>query len=314
MNLFAIPPFSSAVRSFAAIVAIGLAVFCEAGAQPGENESGLLLSSKTVNTGQLPTAAPGDMVKVDVYDEPSVSGVFSVNASGDILYPLIGRIPVAGSDSAGIGAHIEQLLEADYIRDANVSISITKTEVSTANVLVFGGVRTPGQVAYPKEDPIELIKAITERGGFTENAIRDSIEIQRADDSGLTTHRVNLAANESFQLQNGDVVVVKEKVITPIVATPVKKPVGYVIVIGQVTRPGKVEVDLAQPTSLVTAIAMAGDFTRLARKSKVTITRRVNAEGGKKAFTVDVGDIINGKANPFQVYPGDTIYVPETRF
>ncbi len=304
--------FSFTGWSLAVAVVIGICVPCQA--QLDVTDSEAAIASKTVHTGVLPSAAPGDIVKVDVYDEPSISGVFSVNASGDILYPLIGRIAVAGSDSAGIGIQIEQLLEADYIRDANVSISITKTEVSTGNVLVFGGVRTPGQVAYPKEVPIELIKAITESGGFTEHAIRDSIEIQRADESGLTTHRVNLAANESFQLKNGDVVVVKEKVVAPIIATPVRKAVGHVIVIGQVTRPGKVEVDLGQPTSLVTAIAMAGDFTRLARKSKVTITRRVDPHGGKKAFTVDVGDIINGKANPFQVYPGDTIYVPETRF
>jgi len=267
-----------------------------------------------VPPGELPAAAPGDLIKVETFDEPSVSGTFSVNANGDILFPLIGEIPVAGVDTTGIAALIETLLEANYLRDANVSVSITKTEVSTANVLVFGGVRTPGQVSYPKEKPIDIIKAITERGGFTENALRDNIEIQRADDSGLTTLRVDLTDNEPFPLKNGDVVVVKEKVVTAIVAKPVEKPKGHIVVIGQITRPGKVPVDLDQPTDLITAIAMAGDFTRLARKSKVTVTRRVAPHGEKKAFVVDVGDIISGKADSFRVYAGDTIYVPETRF
>jgi len=263
----------------------------------------------------LPKASPGDLVKVDIFDEPSVSGSFSINLSGDILYPLIGKIQVGGLNSDEIAVKIEKLLETDYIRDANVSVAIAKTDISSASVLIFGGVRSPGQVSFPKQESLELFRAISECGGFSERARQEVVEVQRAGESGLKKFNINLSANEGFQLEDGDVVVVKET--PPPAATlsgPKAAPMGSVIVLGQVSRPGKVEIPLDSPTNLITVIALAGDFSRLARRSKVTVTRQSSQTGEQEAHNVDVEDIINGKAPQFAIYPGDTIYVPESRF
>ena len=261
----------------------------------------------------LAKAAPGDLLWVKVFDESSISGEFSVDASGNILYPLIGQIAVEGLDSRGIAGRLEELLEADYLRDADVSVSIKKTAVSNSSVVVFGAVRTPGQVSYPKGGRLQLFQAISECGGFQENARTDGVEVQRAGETGMTTHKVDFDRKQPFLLTDGDIVVVKEKP-APAVIQPKDRPKAHVIVIGQVARPGRVEIFADEETSLITAVALAGDFTRLARKSKVTVTRVDHASGEKQAFTVDAGDIINGKCEPVMIQPGDTIYVPETRF
>ena len=261
----------------------------------------------------LAKAAPGDLVQIKVFDEDSISGEFSVDATGEILYPLIGQISVEGFDSRGIAGRLEELLEADYLRDADVSVSITKTAVSNSSVVVFGAVRTPGQVSYPQGDMLQLFQAISECGGFDEKARTEIVEVQRAGATGMTTHRVDVQGKQPFALEDGDIVVVKEKPVA-VVVQPKDRPKAYVIVIGQVAHPGRVEIFADEETSLITAVALAGDFTRLARKSKVTITRVDRASGEKQAFTIDAGDIINGKREPVMIQPGDTIYVPETRF
>jgi protein involved in polysaccharide export with SLBB domain len=64
--------------------------------------------------------------------------------------------------------------------------------------------------------------------------------------------------------------------------------------------------------TLLQAIGMAGGFTRLARSSKVTITRSM---GGKKMLTVDVKANTNDPATKqFEVLPDDTISVDERTF
>lgn len=83
-------------------------------------------------------------------------------------------------------------------------------------------------------------------------------------------------------------------------------------VLGQVQKPGSYDIPSEESVTLLQAIAMAGGFTRLAVKSKVTITR---TEGGKKTFGVDVKSAANDPdTKPFEILPDDTIIVTERIF
>ena len=82
---------------------------------------------------------------------------------------------------------------------------------------------------------------------------------------------------------------------------------------GEVKKPGIIEIPEGEKVDLVNAIALAGDFTTLANKRKVTVKRR---EGeGQKVYEIDVQSMLrDAKAKPFEVKPGDFIEVRQTIF
>lgn len=59
------------------------------------------------------------------------------------------------------------------------------------------------------------------------------------------------------------------------------------------------------------AIADAGGFTPRAWENAVKVTRRVGTKA--QEFTVPVNSIANGKAAPFYMRPGDSVFVPKSR-
>jgi len=91
------------------------------------------------------------------------------------------------------------------------------------------------------------------------------------------------------------------------------KPKLKFTVHGEVKKPGIIEIPEGEKVDLVNAIALAGDFTPLANKRKVTIKRR---EGDAlKVYELDVQSMLRDvKAKPFEVRPGDLIEVRQTLF
>ena len=93
----------------------------------------------------------------------------------------------------------------------------------------------------------------------------------------------------------------------------VEKPKLKFTVAGEVKKPGIIEIPDGEKVDLVNAIALAGDFTNLANKRKVTVKRR---EGeAQKVYEIDVQSMLrDAKAKPFEVKPGDFIEVRQTIF
>lgn len=117
---------------------------------------------------------------------------------------------------------------------------------------------------------------------------------------------------EKDYLVSADVTVtVVESSQTNVVVTV--KPKLKFTVHGEVKKPGVVEFPDGEKVDLVNAIALAGDFTPLANKRKVTVKRK---EGGtQKVYEVDVQSMLrDAKAKPFEVLPGDLIEVRQTIF
>jgi len=99
--------------------------------------------------------------------------------------------------------------------------------------------------------------------------------------------------------------------VNPSVSVLVKEYKSKTVsVLGQVRKPTVVPYTAGM--SIVDAISQAGGFTPMARKNAVRVTRTV-AKDSKEAnsFTVPVESIANGKAKPFFLRPGDTVFVPE---
>ena len=109
----------------------------------------------------------------------------------------------------------------------------------------------------------------------------------------------------------------EEILVHPHVALSVVEYFSRVVsVLGQVNKPGKVELPIEAPSlSIVEAISNAGGLTRIARADSVRVTRRP-AAGGEQIVTVDVERMIDGRGGVavFLVEPGDIVFVPERVF
>lgn len=81
-------------------------------------------------------------------------------------------------------------------------------------------------------------------------------------------------------------------------------------VLGQVKKPGTF--NYVANMSIIEAITLAGGFTPMASKNRITLTRVEN--GLSRRFTLPVEDIGEGRAANYLLRPGDIIFIPERIF
>ncbi len=82
-------------------------------------------------------------------------------------------------------------------------------------------------------------------------------------------------------------------------------------VLGQVAKAGAVDIPSDRPLKFLDAIALAGGFTRLADRKRVTLTR-TDADGKTTTTEINADNIIQSKdADQWMLQQGDVINVPE---
>jgi polysaccharide biosynthesis/export protein len=82
-------------------------------------------------------------------------------------------------------------------------------------------------------------------------------------------------------------------------------------VLGAVNAPGSVVMTPEKDMSLLDAIARSGGFSRLANRTRVSLTRTL-ANGQTENYTVNADELVSGdNVARWMVQDGDIIYVPE---
>src|SRR5882724_7484291 len=100
----------------------------------------------------------GDMLDVNVFDTPDLSGKVRVDDHGDITLPLAGALPVSGLTAEQAGRAVEaKLLQAAILKDPHVLVSVL--EYATQGVTLLGEVKQPG--VYPLLGPHDLLDLIS---------------------------------------------------------------------------------------------------------------------------------------------------------
>ena len=84
---------------------------------------------------------------------------------------------------------------------------------------------------------------------------------------------------------------------------------------GQIRQPGRYSLPTESTFTVVELVTKAGGITDIGKGGAVNVTR-VNPDGTKQVFTVDVDSIIKGRrgsgnAEDILLMPGDIVYVPE---
>ena len=104
-------------------------------------------------------------------------------------------------------------------------------------------------------------------------------------------------------------------VVNPFVSVDVKEShARRVVILGEVVKPGAIDIPTNSPLTVVEAIAQAGGFTKYASGNNVRVVRKT-AGGGQETLTVPVDDVTKGdKSKDLALQPEDVIFVPQTLF
>jgi polysaccharide export outer membrane protein len=131
---------------------------------------------------------PEDVLQITVYEEPDLTTKVRVASSGEINFPLLRRITVAGLSIMEVQEKITQLLAEDYLVNPQVQVFIETYHAR--DVFVTGAVNKPGSYPLPAGKPTTLMEAVTMAGGFSEEAAINSTRIIRIDAGRETTLNV----------------------------------------------------------------------------------------------------------------------------
>lgn len=155
-----------------------------------------------------------DLLKIIVFDEPTLTLETRVHGTGTITYSLLGNVEVAGKTALEVQNLIKNLLEKDYLVKASVNINILQYSQQTFSVI--GQVRVPNSYPLPPEKDIGIVEAIALAGGLTANAKKNRIEHYR--DGKKTEYsyddlliKKKKDSKPQIVVQQGDVIKVPER-------------------------------------------------------------------------------------------------------
>ena len=99
-------------------------------------------------------------MRVIVYGESDLSGVYQIDANGAISLPLIGTIQASGRTIQGLEQYIAEQYN-QYLRDPKVNLQITQYRP----FFILGEVKQPG--SYPFIPGMTTKNAVALAGGYT---------------------------------------------------------------------------------------------------------------------------------------------------
>lgn len=167
-------------------------------------------------------------------------------------------------------------------------------------VTIQGKVKRPMRYEMKKNEPLQSL--LDYAGGFTGDAYKQNIRVERLGDEGLTVYNVDELEFSSFHNEDGD---------TVIVHSVIDRYRNTVIVKGAVFRPGKYNLN-TKVNSVKTLIEYAGGLLEQAFMSRAVI-QRLNADRTLTTITVDLDGIMNGKAADVPLFNEDELYISSNK-
>ena len=252
---------------------------------------------------------PGDVLEVEVYDDPDLSGLVTVQHGGEISFPLLGDLSVTGLTAREVRETLTRLLAKDYLVDPQVVVKVK--EHRSQWITLVGEVQRPGK--YFLQGSKTLLELLTEAGGFTPQASGEVIVSRpepeappEEENGGSEPIRIFLSPDQppaqqktalSHQLQSGDIVT----------ATSTQ----FFYVSGEVKNPGSYP--MTPGLTVLKAVSVAGGLTKFGSKGKVEILRKGKGSDAER-IKVDLGDIEGGKKPDVPLTAEDIIKVGKRVF
>jgi polysaccharide biosynthesis/export protein len=261
------------------------------------------------------TIGPSDVIGIIVYDHPELlpnagavitqqidpTGIssapgFIVGADGQVSFPYVGRVKLAGLTEIEAAELITHRISR-FIKDPQVTVRISSFRSRRA--YVDGEVRSPGTQIFT-DVPMTLPEAINRAGGITPAGDRSFVTLTRA---GKTTV-VNLMQLQEaginpnqILLQNGDLVTVRNR------------DENKVYVMGEITKPSALIMHNGR-LSLNEALGEAGGPNVLTANPGQIYVIRNTPQGTPAVFHLNAtAPSALALADTFELRPRDVVYI-----
>jgi len=136
--------------------------------------------------------------------------VYTVDNNGEIDFPVLGKIHVAGKKREEIATYIKhELISKNLLKDPVVTV-----EYSNLYFSILGEVKKPGRYEIAR-DRITLLDAISEAGDLTIYGKRENVLVLREKDGIEHSYKVNLCSSENlhsspaYYLQQNDLIYIE---------------------------------------------------------------------------------------------------------
>ena len=238
-----------------------------------------------------------DVLKVTVFDEPTMSGTFRVDNDGTFQYPMLGRVRALGLKPREIADYLKATLQAGYINNPQVAVEIA--DYRSRSIFVIGEVRAPGK--YPMTGAMTLLEALAAAGSPTPAASTEVLILRpktttagaaltpdQSDQANVT--RINLAAlqlgrlSENVAVEEGDTIFVPKA--------------EKFFMTGQVRNPGAYTYE--RGLTVLQAMSLAGGLTDKGSNRRLKVIRMIKGKRIEEGIDLD-----------YVIQPGDTIVVPQ---
>ena len=166
---------------------------------------------------------PGDAIRLRIWQEPELSGEFTVDEEGDVVLPKIGRVNVNGVPPEVLE---QQLIESyqKFLIHSSIEVRLLR------RVQVLGAVREPG--LYPVDATMTISDALALAGGTTSEGNPRRVELVRDGEriEGVLSVDMSLA---NAAIRSGDQLFVPERSWlsrnTGVMATGISAATGLLI-------------------------------------------------------------------------------------
>lgn len=129
---------------------------------------------------------PGDQIRITVFNEPDLTGPFTVGSQGMIAYPLVGSIRASGLTVPEFTTALQTALST-YVRSPSVAVEVTNYRP----FFILGEVARPG--TYPYLASLTVPNAVATAGGFTYRANRSRVFIRHANENVERSYPLTVA-------------------------------------------------------------------------------------------------------------------------
>lgn len=229
----------------------------------------------------------GDLIRINVFNNPDLTLETRI-AEGDIIsYPLIGPVKIGGMSTFAAEKKLAKMLEkGGYVKNPQVNIFVAQFQSKLVSVL--GSVPKPGR--YPIERTTNLADLLALVGGVLPDGSDVITVINGPKKTEYDLHKVMAKADDlkNIVLNGGEVVFVP------------RAPVFYIY--GEVQRPGSYR--LERGMTLMQALAQGGGPTLRGTERNIKVNRQ-NAAGEKIELRPAMTEAIQ---------QDDVIYVQESLF
>ncbi len=232
---------------------------------------------------------PGDNIVVQLYGKENMTLPLTVNREGQVQFPNIGPITIAGLTLTQAQELIDTVISE---RKVGVKASTTMGALRTIQVFVLGEVNMPG--SFTVGSLATMINAIFASGGITDIGSLRNIQLKRGGKRITTLDLYTLLL--SGDTQNDTRLLPGDVIFVPPAQTTVE-------ISGSINRPARYELNANR--TLASLVKIAGGLTNTSHAAKVAITR-INDIGERTLFNVD---LTQSSGKTFKLQGGDYISI-----